>query len=170
MANVDRPMGFTLVGKLGGGDVSMNRYKKDASASRVYFGDTVILEADGNVAVAAAGDRLLGVSAQDSTASTAEDLLVIDDPDAIYSCQDDGVGTTSAQTHVGNNVDILATTGNTTTGRSAHELDISTVGTASAQFRIVDLDRTPGNDWGANARILVRINEHIFNQATAAGI
>ena len=133
-------------------------------ATRIFPGDFVTLASDGNVQVAAAGDVLLGVAAMNSAASTAEaNFLVYDDPDQLFVVQNDDGGTALAQTNVGNNADILATTGDTTTGRSLHELDQSTAITATAQLRIVGLHPIE-TAFAANRKMVVRINEHYYSQ------
>lgn len=145
-------------------------YRKDAAASRVFPGDFVILENDGNVAVASAGSRLLGVAAEPSANATADtEVLVYDHPDQLFAIQDDSDTTNVAETNIGNNADIVATTGDTTTGRSLHELDSSSAGTGTAQLRIVALHPIEtgfASAAGNPRRWIVRINEHEFGQTS----
>lgn len=152
----------------------ISRYNKDNAAARIFIGDFVILEADGSVAVAAAGDALLGVAAMGSAASTAEaNFLVYDHPDQLFVVQEDSDSAFMAQTNVGNNADILATTGDTTTGRSAHELDMSNAAAATAQLRIVELhpvETSFATAAGNQRKVIVRINEHLLAGRGDAGV
>lgn len=164
--NTDAPFGAVPEGET----MRIRPYNKDAAAVRIFPGDFVTLEADGNVAVAAAGDRLLGVAAMNSAASTANaNFLVFDDPDQLFAVQADDGGTALAQTNVGNNCDILATTGDTTTNRSLHEIDQSTAGTVTAQLKLVGLH--PIEDaFGANRKYVVKIAEHIYGSGSESGV
>ena len=58
------------------------------------------------------------------------------------------------------NADHLATTGSTTTGKSAHEIDSSSADPATFGLRLLDLLNNPANAVGANAQYVCRINEH----------
>lgn len=145
-------------------------YRKDASASRIFPGDFVKMSNDGNIDVASAGDRLLGVAADPSAASTADtEVLVYDHPDQEFVIQDDSAGTHIAETNIGNNADIVATTGDTTTGRSLHELDSSDAQTTTAQLRIMGLhpiETSFATATGSPRRWIVKINEHEYAQTS----
>jgi hypothetical protein len=184
MANVDRPNGFKLVGTISGTGINgnMRHYNVDSSnATAVFVGDAVKLEADGNVAPAAAGDAVLGVvvgvevdrSIPETEhpgyipASTAGRVKVAVGPDYLYEAQEDSVGSNLALTDVGANVDLVAGSGSTTTGQSAHELDSSSVVSTTAQFRIVGLVDREDNEVGTHAKWLVRIHESHW---AAAGV
>ncbi len=166
MANVDSPRGLSPIQTKQGGPPRLVKYTKDNSASAIYIGDAVKLEADGYVAAAAAGNALLGVAGNFSTASKTDSVWVYDDPDTVFSVQDDGAAVASAQTHVGNNADVVAGTGDVDSKLSGHELDISGVTTGSAQLRVLGLHKVVGNAWGSWARIAVQINEHQLKQTT----
>ena len=102
-------------------------------------------------------------------ASTNRIALVCDGPDVVYEIQEDSVGGDLAATAVGNNFDTVYAAGNTTTGRSAVELDSSdTTGTSTAQLRLLGLVQKPGNVIGTNAKWRVVINEHFFKSTTGA--
>ena len=139
-------------------------------ATRIFPGDFVTLAADGNVQVAAAGDRLLGVSAVDSAASTADaNVLVYDHPDQRFAVQVDDTGTATAQTNVGNNTDILATAGDATTSRSRHELTQSGWGTGTAQCKLIGLHPIE-TAFASNRKMIVRISEHIYGTGAESGV
>jgi hypothetical protein len=92
---------------------------------------------------------------------------VIDDPAQLFiiQCDEDLV-----QADIGKNADIVAGTGNTTTGQSAMELDSSTIAnTAALNVKIVGLYNVPGNEFGNFAVAVVKINEHLFGSAGVAG-
>lgn len=92
---------------------------------------------------------------------------VIDDPNQLFIIQNDG---TSAATDYGKNADIVIGTGNTTTGVSANVLDTSSIATTAAlNLKIVGLWDTPNNSVGANAVVVVKINEHLYGSAGVAG-
>jgi hypothetical protein len=92
---------------------------------------------------------------------------VLDDPSQMFIIQNDG---TSAATNYGLNADIVVGTGNTTTGLSANELDTSTIATTAAlNLKIIGLWDVPNNAVGANAVVVVKINEHSYGSAGVAG-
>lgn len=175
MPNVDRPRGAIPVRRMDGGAcLPANKYSVDVgNATAIFIGDFVKLEADGNVAPAGAGDRILGVCvgvANDYDnltrrylpATTAGDIFVVDDPYTIFELQEDDGGTALTAAGRGGVVEIVAGTGSTTTSISAHELDQDSVGTTSRQLRLIRLVPREGNDYGDNADWEVLINEHEF--------
>jgi hypothetical protein len=95
-------------------------------------------------------------------ALTAMYALVVDDPNVIFEIQEDSAGGAIAVTAVGNNADVVATVGDTTTGLSKMSLDSSDVVTTSQQLRILRLVDRPDNVLGLYAKWLVLINEHIY--------
>ena len=92
---------------------------------------------------------------------------VLDDPSQLFTIQcDEGF----VQANIGKNADVVAGSGNTTTGQSAMELDSSTIANAAAlNLKIVGLYNVPGNDFGTNAVAVVKINEHLYGSAGVAG-
>jgi len=129
---------------------------------------------------AAAGNTLVGVviaftplyndqtvihKAADSTKRIG---LVVTGPDTVYEVQEDSVGNDIAVTQVGNNFDMITwAAGSTVSGVSIVELDSSdSSGTSTAQFRLLRLAPTVGNELGTNAKWLVYINEHEFKTTT----
>jgi hypothetical protein len=92
---------------------------------------------------------------------------VLDDPSQMFLIQNDG---TSAATNYGKNADIVVGTGSTTTGVSANELDTSSIATTAAlNLKIIGLWDVPNNAVGANAVVVVKINEHLYGSAGVAG-
>jgi hypothetical protein len=92
---------------------------------------------------------------------------VIDDPSQLFLVQCDE-GFVAAD--VGKNADVIGTGGSTTTGVSTMELDSSTLAvTAALNLKTVGLYNVPGNDFGTNAVVVVKINEHVYGSAGVAG-
>lgn len=155
MANPDTPNGFWASRHAHGGRIIASMYLA-GSATDIFIGDAVKMEADGDVVTASAGDTILGVAANFTTADQDE-VWVYDDPGIIFRVQHDG---TPAQADMGQLYDLLATTGDTTTQRSKHELDTSTNTDGSATFRMLDKVDNPDNAWGLNVDVYVEIVEH----------
>lgn len=92
---------------------------------------------------------------------------VIDDPAQLFLIQ---VDASVAQTQVGFNADVIGTGGSTTTGVSTMELNSGTIAKAAAlNLKIVGLYDVPGNSFGTNAVVVVKINEHLYGSAGVAG-
>ena len=92
---------------------------------------------------------------------------VIDDPSQLFLVQCDA-GFVAAD--VGKNADVIGTGGSTTTGVSTMELNSATLATTAAlNLKTVGLYNVPGNDFGTNAVVVVKINEHVYGSAGVAG-
>ena len=92
--------------------------------------------------------------------------FVVDDPDAVFLMDADD---TFAQADLFRNYSVTTGSGNTTTGISEVQLDVSVSGTnASFIIQAIDISQDPDNsDTGsANANILVRINKHFYRNGT----
>lgn len=94
------------------------------------------------------------------TASTAGYVLVADDPNTLFTVQEDGVGGAIAATGISSNFSMIAGTGSTNTGLSGWLLDSSTTATTTLQMRLMRLTRAPDNAIGTSAKWTVRINQH----------
>jgi hypothetical protein len=94
-----------------------------------------------------------------STVSPNAVAYVFDDPNTIFSIQNDSVAATPAATDIGEQADWTptASTGGNSLGVSSIELDTSTIGTGTA-LQIVDLAH--GSTFGEHANYHVLINEH----------
>ena len=181
MANTDMPNGAVPCDAHGGHYVgSVNLYHLPATESNaVAVGDFVdgagSADTDGVPTItrsSAGSTNIVGVvvgfkpdadylSQTHRTASTSRYAYVADDPDQLFSIQEDGA---IAATAVGGNADILATAVTVATGMSNMELDSSTATTSTAQLRILRLDPSPDNEIGTNARWIVRIKEHLYGK------
>jgi len=175
MANLDRPFGFTPYPAI---LFPVMQFYADASASTIRKGDIVILESDGGINLWSAITQIpFGVSAGYHLTGTAGYIPIYWHPFQAYIIQEDGVGTTSALTHIGNVADPVIT--HTPNGKqSAFELDISSVGTTatpgtSKSLRILNLAKgcpqDPDNAWGANAKLVVMFAFHQLTYVNTDG-
>jgi len=161
MANADRPTGFKPLGM-------QSAARKYTSGAKVVPGEFVQLDNTGRVVAATAGSTILGLAT--SLAKVAgEEILVIDSPQQEYVGQASGAEI-DAQTDIGNLCDILATAEDATYNVSRMEVDSSTIGVVSGQLIILDVQERPDNALGAQADVIVRINEHQTRPTVFAGI
>jgi len=186
MANTNRPFGLRPVGTIGHAAYvgKVQRFYVPADNSNaIFIGDTVVLAGTSDaqriypddsyspeVAVGAAAAIVAGVvvgiepvwtdlSINYRKASTAMYVYVDTDPMTIYSIQGDSTVFTVAD--VGNNGNLTATAGDTTTGRSKFVLT-SIAQDATDDFLILNIDPAPDNEVGAYMRFLVKLNLHQF--------
>lgn len=186
MANVAAPRGFIPVQRMDGAAwTGQVRPFTIASgyATTIGEGDLVKQLTDGTIAQAAAGDTVvgvfLGVEYTDSngkrqmsnfwpasTTATAIVAKVVDDPFMMFEAEFNGASAATLA-NVGANYDIAVSAASTADGLSRMSVDLSTLGTVSAQVQMLGFVERPDNDKAAaNPRILVRIVEH-FRTATA---
>lgn len=188
--NVDRPNGLIPRRHgTGGTPGRLTAYSiADQLGSDIFSGDPVKTTGDASllngvafINVCAAGDRAIGVFAgvryvdangeqqfrprwisgqvtQQDPRSPVE-ALVYDDPDMRFVIQVSGsAGLVAA--NVGQMADYAVGAGNAFTGRSAFELDQSTLGGGPSTLKILALAHGINNDFGEFADALVLINEH----------
>jgi hypothetical protein len=190
MANVDKPFGLRPLGNLSAtGSQKQYGYEiADSQAGVIYQGDLVTVY-DGYVVkfAPATHTAALGVfngcfyidpttgkptwkNYYPGSVNITQGKIVadvIDDPSQLFIIQ---VDESVAQTQVGMNADVVGTGGSTTTGVSSMELDSSTIDKAAAlNLKIVGLWDVPGNSFGTNAVVVVKINEHLYGSAGVAG-
>jgi len=190
MANVDKAFGLRPLGNLSGtGSQKQYGYEiADNQAGAIFQGDLVTLK-DGYIlqfnpaAHTAAVGVFNGCNYIDPTTGkptwsnyypgsvniTQGKIIaeVLDDPSQMFLIQHDG---DSAATDYGLNADIVIGTGSTTTGVSANVLNTSTIATTAAlNVKIIGLWDVPNNAVGANAVVVVKINEHLYGSAGVAG-
>jgi hypothetical protein len=157
MANKDKPQGLQPKGKA----LRINAYQ---AGGTIYPGDAVKLKSDGTVEVAAASNALIGVAG--SYATSGNEVMVFDDPNQLFEIQADDA-TVDAQTDINLNYDLLATAGDSTYRVSRHELDASTQATTGTlPFKLVGLMPTAGEGLGAQAKCIVKINNHQLDGGT----
>ena len=100
------------------------------------------------------------IAASDITA------FVVDDPDAVFLMDADAAFT---RADLYQNYSVTTGSGNTTTGISEVQLDVSVSGTnASFVIQAIDISQDPDNSdtTTANANVLVRINKHFYRNGT----
>jgi hypothetical protein len=183
MANTSAPSGFTPRRYRNGSPwmgACRTYYVPASDATALFIGDPVIIAGGADAqgiptvtrATAASAGRITGVVVglrpggnatlippKYRAASTAEYVLVTDDPALLYEAEEDSVGgaLTAASTDL--NIDMIAGAGNAYTGQSGFLLDSSTAAvTATLQWRLVELQQRVDNEIGASAKWLVAIN------------
>lgn len=182
MANTNNPEGLKPVRYASGAPYTgaCNMYFVPATdATALFVGDPVVIAGDADAdgvptvtrATAGGGNSITGVvvgvrntpsqTTRYRKASDAMYVLVADDPHLLFEIQEDAIGGALASTNVGQNIDLVAGSGSTTTGLSGFQADSSTAATTNTlQLRIEGFVRRTDNAIGANAKILVRINKH----------
>lgn len=197
--NPDRPDGFTPVGLVNGLSFAGNIriFGADGGGASIFRGDLVeATDADGYIDVLAVGgpDGILGVflgmSGVELRSNTvaenlgyydasalSENLLVCVGTSLLVEGQEDGDTTPLTLAMRYTNVDILATTGNTTTGLSQQEIDSTTQGTdASDPLTILNLVDRPDNQLASvdtttpNARWICAMNNIVIGGAANSPI
>lgn len=182
MANTDAPRGAWPIRHLTGGVIRTQKFTiASAYDTAIHPGDVVKLVAGGGIAVAAAGNRILGTFAgcqytdtasgdvkfaKSWIASTAASNIVAyvyADPDIVFGIQSAG---STVAVDVGTLGDHVATAGDANISLSKHTLN-GTTSTAVAGFRVLDKLDTPNNAWGTNVDLEVMIYEHEFSHADA---
>lgn len=178
MANTDAANGFEPVTH--NGSPKQNKYGSYSISTdndtAIFPGDPVVLQADGDIALAGTGSRIVGVfngcSYKDAngvpqfgrwpgtTTNTDIEAFVYDDPDTVFKVQAD---TSLAATDVGLMVPGEAGSGSTVFDRSRWEVDASEAVATEAQWRVLDKVNEPENAWGTNVKILVKPYYHEYN-------
>ena len=180
MANVDSYYGFKPVGKVGGNpnNGAMSEYAiKTDYATAMYQGDLVIF-ASGYInigAAATAGNMVMGgLKYDDSTtnqptfknhfngtalSTTTGVVFLYDDPYQVYEAQGDSA-TATTQAIIGTYCDHVKTHGgNSTTGISGDEIDVSDTATTLSGVKILGLVQSPSNSHAAHADLRCFIAE-----------
>lgn len=165
MANVNKPQGFELIDSEGK-QFRTRAYKKK-TGDVIAIGDPVSIAATGDVELFDNGDTagLLGVSLEYKAATDTSDILICDDPEAVYEVMALG---DFQLADVFQNADISA--GAVVNRQSGASILMSSKGTtATLPFKIIGLVAREGNTVGSFARIKVKPNQHAF-KAGVAGI
>lgn len=192
MANVDRPSGLIASRHSAGGTPQRLGGYTIASglAEDIYSGDPVDLTGTGrniSLAVAAIDEPIVGIFAgvkyvdsngdqqfrprwPTGTVATEIEALVYDDPLQEFVAQvDDTAGLIEAD--VGLNAALVAGAGNDFTGRSAWQIDQSTLAvTVTLQVRILGLARQLDNDYGQFAKARCVIQRHRYGAQPSVGV
>lgn len=189
MANVVEKFGLRPYKSLNGSpwNNAQNKYTiKSNYGTAIFQGDLVIPTSTGNIERHTAGNSsnvvgvFNGVFYTDPTTKkptfsnyypgsiVASDIVanVIDDPDTLYLMDADAAFT---RDNLYKNYSVTNVTGNTATGISKVQLDVSTGDSASTfMVQAVDISQDPNNSdtTAANANVIVRINRHFFRDGT----
>tara|TARA_B100001989_G_C24476761_1_gene432240 strand:+ start:251 stop:826 length:576 start_codon:yes stop_codon:yes gene_type:complete len=189
MANVTEKFGLRPYRKLDGTPLvgAQNRYTIASNHTTAIFqGDLVIPLTSGNIDRHTANNSaaVIGVfngcfytdpttkkptfrnSYPGSIVASDITAFVVDDPDAVFLMDADA---TFARADLYQNYSVSTGGGNTTTGISEVQLDVSVSGTnASFVIQAIDISQDPDNSDTANpnANILVRINKHFYRNGT----
>lgn len=106
--------------------------------------------------------------------SVEQYVLVADSPDLIYEVEATAAGSaySFAVADIGQNANIFAGSGSTTTGNSAHSLNMSDKGTAATlPFKIVGVSKKIDNEVTGNyTKVLVQINNHQYKSVGTVGV
>ena len=106
--------------------------------------------------------------------SVEQYVLVADSPDLIYEVEATAAGSaySFAVADVGQNANIFAGSGSTSTGNSAHSLNMSDKGTAATlPFKIVGVSKKIDNEVTGNyTKVLVQINNHQYKSVGTVGV
>jgi hypothetical protein len=190
MANKDAAFGLKAIGKVGQNrdNQGLSEYSIAASATAIYQNDPVQAASTGTVAVAGAGDTLLGslngVFYTDATTSkptwanhlnasnTATDIVgfVSDDPYERFEIQ---VNSTFATAAVFSCADIEYTAGDSANYLSKVELDRASLSLSDGQLKVIGITKDDENDnlasagvLASNANVVCTINEHFLKGTT----
>ena len=190
MANIDKAFGLRAIGNLSatGAQKQYGYEIADDQAGTIFQGDLVALSAGFITKFlpathTAAVGVFNGCNYIDPTTGkptfknyypgsvniTAGKIIadVIDDPNQLFLIQCDE-GFVAAD--VGKNADVVGTGGSTTSGISTMELDSSTLATSAAlNLKVVGLYTDVNNEFGTNAVVVVKINEHVYGSTGVAG-
>lgn len=169
MSNVDAPRGFQPINRFDGATWTgvLTPYQfASGYATSVFLYDVVKLTTNGVLQVAAAGDQFRGVvmgfqwiatngnvisgpywpASNTTLNSAAVTVLVCDDPNVNYVTKLTGAATALTQTAIGATFNLLAGTGNTSTGISGQGLDVASINTTALQFRLQAFLPNQNND------------------------
>lgn len=106
--------------------------------------------------------------------SVEQYVLVADAPDLIYEVEATAAGSaySFAVADIGQNANIFAGSGSTSTGNSAHSLNMSDKGTAATlPFKIVGVSKKIDNEVTGNyTKVLVQINNHQYKSVGTVGV
>jgi len=151
MANRDEPQGFRPCGV----PLRVNPY---TAGGTIYPGDPVKLKSDGTIEVADTTAALCGIAA--SYAIVGETVLVFDHPDQQFIGQSDSADIDAA-TDLNINYAVVLGTASTAYRLSRAEIDgDSGVSNSNYPLKALRLEPKAGNALGANADIVVKINNH----------
>jgi hypothetical protein len=172
MANLDNPHGFRPLGfNLAGGCFLAGSFQKvDTYATAIFVGDVLKQLETGYINAWASGVAPSGVSLAYSAASTADTVLAVIDPTAVFEGQGDSGGSATLDfADCGLNATIATDeAGDVATKQSGMEIDASSKNTGNTlELHLIDKLNVPDNAYGAFARFMVTFNVHRMLGGTA---
>jgi hypothetical protein len=188
MANGDLAFGLKPVRMLDGtpftGSVDMF-YVPSSNGTALYIGDPVKLAGSADsagvasVTHCAATDTITGavvgfadadsMSLGYGAASTVRYPLVAHGQDILFEIQEDSDGAALSAAEIGLNAQIIVAAGSSYTRQSGVMLDSSSAAvTATHGLRIRGISQRPDNAIGANAKVLVSLNDTTESPGTAS--
>ncbi len=176
-AAVDAPFGAIPHGQV----LRVTKYRTAAGHVAIYPGDFVGMLADSVVATitSVTASMILGVAAHYLAAASTDGVEVYDHPQQRFIIQDDGDTTPMTALSEGGVAALIITTGNTTSLRSAHEIDASSLATAPTvavghSLKIERLAEVEADSYataaGSPRRWIVSVLPIFHQLATASGI
>ena len=186
MANADAPFGLLPIGKVGQNRDAqgLSEYNVATSPTIIYFNDAVKAVDTGTIAVAAAGNSLLGSlngsfytdpttqkptwrNYVPSVAATDIVAFVSDDPYERFEIRSNNTSA-SATSDIFNNADITYLAGDSANYVSRSRLNDATLSTNSAQLQILGSTKDTGDNNITQSHVVwvVRINEHQLTSTT----
>ena len=195
MSNVNRPGGLKPVKYMSGAPYNgaANVYYTTAPAAGLFVGDPVTLSgtADVNgiagtvigtagsaiigvvvgIVVVTAGVSLVGSPSPDLTirslgANATGYILVADDPTLVFEVQD-GVAAGTAVTDIGQNTNFLIAAGATSYSDSGTTTAATITGGTTDNLKLIGFVQRDDNTVHAQyAKLLVKINNHVYNAST----
>lgn len=179
MTNIDTPIGLRPIE---GQDLMARKYSVAAANTTAIFkndpmqlltGGTVI--PNGTDSDDYCGPALNIYDADGKEISYLADLTagfveVATNPNLIMQIQSGDDATELTVAAIGDAADFVATGGNTGLGQSRYELSETLVGNGNAaQMRILDIVKSPNNNWGEHhINLVVQALEHAFNSTPNA--
>lgn len=200
MANTNRPGGLKPVSYLNGAPYTgqARLYSVPVSSSAMYIGDPVTLSgsADTNglagISIGIAGSAVIGVvvgfvvappgvslvatnidltvRSIPVSATVVQYALVADDPNLIFEIQD-GQTVATAVTDIGQNTNFLIAAGATTYSDSGTVTAATLTAGTTSNLKLMGftqrIDNSPGS---AYAKLLVKINNHVYGAGTGTAV
>ncbi len=169
MPNRNKPMGLVPLSRsvTGGPIQTVSRPKVAGYGTRIRPFDVVNRVADGSLerSITPGTTLISGVALNFGAASTATDHIIIEDPFQLFMAQAGG-STGLAEADAGFNANISL--GSTDVNFSDDIVDDGTEATgATLDLKIHDKLKQPDNAWGQYVKVVVSINKHRMNLATA---
>lgn len=166
---MSEPFGFRPVRGLAAAAVRANKYALASGSQQVFKGDLMVQDSGGKIARASSSASstgpFCGVALENgpSTASASDEILICDDPDAIF----EAVCTSAiARTGINLNYNAYVVDGSSTLKKSLSKIGSSI--TTSLGVKVIGyVNRADNTANSAGQEVLCIINNHSFRAGTA---